>query len=124
MKVTASKKTGFTLLELMLVVATIGMLASIAIPSSVRARATSSRNFCLNGLRQIDCAIQDFALENKKSPSDPVTQSDVTPYLRNSLFCPAGGTTFSDSYQVTDVATPPVCISKGGGAANGHVLLQ
>jgi prepilin-type N-terminal cleavage/methylation domain-containing protein len=124
MKVRLTSKAGFTLVEIMIVVATIGMLATIAIPSSVRARANSYKNSCINGLRQIDSAMQQFALENKKALTDPVTEADVTPYMRNTVFCPAGGTTFSDSYQVTDLSTPPICISRGGGAANGHVMPQ
>ena len=122
MRVELSNKAAFTLVEIMIVVATIGMLASIAVPSSIKARATSQRNSCLNGLRQIDSAMQQFALENKKALTSPVTEADITPYVKNSLFCPAGGTKFSDSYEVTDCVTPPVCIARGGGAANGHIM--
>ena len=68
MKLGLPNKAAFTLLEIMIVVATIGMLASIAVPSSIKARATSQRNSCINGLRQIDSAMQQFALEYRKPP--------------------------------------------------------
>ena len=104
-----SRKAGFTLVEIMIVVAIIGLLAAIAIPNFVKARTTSQQNACINNLRQIDGAIQQWALEYKKAVSATVAETDVTPYLKNSVVCPAGGTTFSDSYTIVDVATRPVC---------------
>jgi hypothetical protein len=48
-------------------------------------------------------------LEYKKDAAAPVTEADVTPYLKNSVVCPSGGANFADSYTVTDVATQPAC---------------
>ena len=111
MKVQTSLRAGFTLVEIMIVVAIIGLLAAIAIPNFVKARTTAQKNACINNLRQIDGAIQTFALEAKKGAADPVNESDVTPYLKNgtSISCPGGGTSFSDSYTVTDCQTAPTC---------------
>ena len=122
MKFKSSRKAGFTLVEIMIVVAIIGLLAAIAIPNFIKARTTSQKNACINNLRQIDGAIQQWALENKKDPAAGVKFTDISGYLKNSVICPAGGTAFSDSYTIVDVQTKPVCASSGGGAANGHIL--
>ena len=122
MKNRTSRKSGFTLVEIMIVVAIIGLLAAIAIPNFVRARTTSQKNACINNLRQIDGAVQQWALENKKAAAATVNKTDIYPYLKASVICPSGGTSFTDSYAVTDVATKPTCESTGGKTANGHVL--
>jgi type IV pilus assembly protein PilA len=102
-------KSGFTLVEIMIVVGLIGMLAAMAIPAFAKARARSQSKVCINNLRQIQSAIQQWAMEQKKSPNSPVTETDVTPYLKTVPVCPAGGTTFADSYTLTDVSADPVC---------------
>src|SRR5690242_18727938 len=109
MNLKSSRKSGFTLVEIMIVVAIIGLLAAIAIPNFVRARTTSQMNACINNLRQIDGAIQEWALEQKKDTTATVAETDVTPFLKNSVVCPSGGTTFANSYTIVDVATQPVC---------------
>jgi prepilin-type N-terminal cleavage/methylation domain-containing protein len=118
MKNMTSRKSGFTLVEIMIVVAIIGLLAAIAIPNFVRARTQSQKNACINNLRQIDGSIQQWALENKKAASATVGFTDISGYLKNSVICPAGGTAFSDSYTIVNVSTKPVCKKD----ATNHVL--
>ena len=97
------------MVEIMIVVAIIGLLAAIAIPNFIRARTTAQMNSCINNLRQVDGAIQQWALENKKDTAATVTFTDISSYLRNSVICPSGGTTFANSYTISDVATKPAC---------------
>jgi prepilin-type N-terminal cleavage/methylation domain-containing protein len=111
MKNRTSRKSGFTLVEIMIVVAIIGLLAAIAIPNFVRARTTSQMNACINNLRQVDGAKQQWALETKQATNATPVVTDISVYLRNSVTCPAGGAgiTMGNSYTINDVSTKPTC---------------
>ncbi len=92
MKINTSRKAGFTLVEIMIVVAIIGLLAAIAIPNFVKARETSRTNACVNNLRQIDGAKQQWALETKAAATATPTLANVTEYLQKTPTCPSSGT--------------------------------
>jgi prepilin-type N-terminal cleavage/methylation domain-containing protein len=117
MKIRASRKAGFTLVEIMIVVAIIGLLAAIAIPNFVKARTTSQQNACINNLRQFDGAAQQWALETKQSANATVTSAAIRPYVKltsagNLPGCPASGV-----YTYGTVATNAAQCSLSGSAA-------
>jgi type II secretory pathway pseudopilin PulG len=98
-----------TLVEIMIVVALIGLLAAMAVPSYLRSRNTAHKSTCINNLKQIDSAIQQWATEQRKSQSARVDYSDISPYLKGAVVCPSGGTSFADSYTIATVADLPLC---------------
>jgi prepilin-type N-terminal cleavage/methylation domain-containing protein len=112
MKNIRSRKGGFTLVEIMIVVAIIGLLASIAIPSYKQSREKAGQGVCVANLEQIEGAIQRWSLEMKKDEGQAVAYSDIRSYLQRSVVCPAGGTSFEDSYTITTVAAAPTCQRK------------
>jgi prepilin-type N-terminal cleavage/methylation domain-containing protein len=74
-------KSGFTLVEMMIVVAIIGLLAAIAIPNLVHARTKSQTNACINNLRQIDGAKQEWGTENRVSNNARPGIAELQPYM-------------------------------------------
>ena len=91
-------------------IALIGLLAAIAIPNFVRARQTAQMNYCINNLREIDAAKQQWTLEAKKEAADSPTESDLLRYLKEGKMpaCPAGGI-----YMINTVDKVPTCSIPG-----------
>ena len=120
---TTFRRSAFTLVEIMIVVAIIGLLAAIVIPNFVKARATSQANACINNLRQIDSAVNQMAIERGLQTGATYNfPSDITPYLKMTATgalppCPAGGT-----YGGSAIGTAPPSCSLGSSVTPPHVL--
>ena len=93
MKTLHRSNRGFTLVEIMIVVAIIALLASIAVPNFLRARKRSQATRILEDLRVIDSAIDEYAIENNKSGGATVQWADIQVYLKKgSVLYNSGGT--------------------------------
>lgn len=111
MRIKTNSKAGFTLVEIMIVVAIIGLLAAIAIPNFVKARGTAQKNACINNLRQIDGAKEQWALENKQKAgaSTDSAKAAIEAYIKGGApSCPGGG-----SYTYAAVDSNPTCNIEG-----------
>jgi len=125
MKKNIHRLQGFTLVEIMIVVGIIGLLAAIALPNFMRSRATSQQNACINNLRQINSAVQQWAMETGQSAGSPPPNmsTDLTPYIQlnsNSSIpsCPAGGT-----YTIYNISSvPQVSCSLSSLSSYPHIL--
>lgn len=102
---TKMNKKGFTLVEIMIVVAIIGLLAAIAIPNFIRARQTAQKNACIANLKQLQGAIQVWAIDTGAASNATFTTADIVGnYLKS---WPKEGTV---DYPIpTNVSSTPVC---------------
>jgi prepilin-type N-terminal cleavage/methylation domain-containing protein len=102
------KRGGFTLVEIMIVVAIIALLAAIAVPGFLRARKRSQASRIINDLRLIDAAVDQYAVENNKTAGASVPTDAWTAYLKQgSVLYNTGKDLFSNAYGPQTVDTLP-----------------
>jgi Tfp pilus assembly protein PilE len=113
---TRNRNGGFTYVELMVVLATIGMIAAMAVPNMTRARTVTQRNICIANLQEIEGVKESWAVERKKQEGDSSNDGEINVYFRlgQPPKCPGGG-----SYSYNPVGETPSCSI---GAAAGHTL--
>ncbi len=114
MNYSVNKIRGFTLVEIMVVVAIIGVLAAIAIPSVNKARKRSQATGCKTNLRTIKLTIENWALNTRRSEGTEISLEDLEGEFDNGIpRCPSGG-----EYSVTVVGEDPTC------SVSGHTLSE
>ena len=104
----ARRHAGFTLVEIMIVVAIIALLAAIAVPGFLRARKRSQASKILNDLRMIDSAVDQYAIETAKSTGSTVAVTDWTNYVKkDSALYASGQDLFGNDYGAQTVDSLP-----------------
>jgi prepilin-type N-terminal cleavage/methylation domain-containing protein len=108
LKHVSKRRGGFTLVEIMIVVAIIALLAAIAVPGFLRARKRSQASRILNDLRMIDSAVDQYAIETNKKTGDTVNTADWTNYLKHgTALYNTGKDLLGDDYGAQVVDTLP-----------------
>jgi len=90
--------SAFTLVEVMIVVSIIGLLAAVSIPNYVKTREVSHRRACMSNLKQLEGAVQNWALETRQNSGTPINSDALfgpTNYIRRIIVCPANGSPYN-----------------------------
>lgn len=97
-------KSGFTLVEIMIVVMIIGLLAAIALPNFQRARDSAQTTACINNMRQIESGKDQYAVEQGLTTGASITTAQVAPYVKGGYpTCPVAGGTYTPNAIGADV---------------------
>jgi prepilin-type N-terminal cleavage/methylation domain-containing protein len=105
----SKKRAGFTLVEIMIVVAIIALLAAIAVPGFLRSRKRSQAAKVLNDLRMIDAAMDQYAIEKGRKTGDPIAVEDWTSYVKkDTVLYATGQNLFGEDYGTQTVDTLPI----------------
>ena len=113
-KMTFRQRQGFTLVEIMIVVLIIGIIVSIAVPNFIQARHSARQSSCINNMKEIESAKEQWAMDQKKSNGDIADFTDLvgaTLYLKSTPSCPSAG-----NYTVNPIGSVPQC------DVSGHLL--
>ena len=102
--------------EWLIIIPVVIVLVAIAIPNFVRARETSCLNSLGNNLRIIEGAKEQWALDNRKLPTDPVSLNDLTAYFKNNSIPVAVA---GETYAVTTAGAPSMVTLARGSTLNG-----
>jgi len=116
MKIQIYGRCGFTLVEIMIILAILGLLVAIGVPNYVQASRASQTKACIGNLRKIDGAKVQWALEMNKATSETPDRADLAPYFGRGgngsligIYCPLSGLGALNGYLVNAVDTPPQC---------------
>ena len=124
MQIKTNNKAGFTLVEIMIVVAIIGLLAAIAIPNFVKARENAQLNSIFNNLRILEGAKDQWALENKKGTGDAVASvTTVSDYLKGGTIKNVVGETYTPQ-EIGSPAKASIPVKLGTYSAGGTIFAQ
>jgi prepilin-type N-terminal cleavage/methylation domain-containing protein len=107
--------SGFTLVEIMIVVAIIGVVSAVAVPNFIKARSSARVKVCIANLTEINGIKSQWAIENKKGNEDIPSADELASYFRTGSMptCPANG-----AYTIRRVASRPRCTL----AYEGHTM--
>ncbi len=101
------KASGFTLLEILIIVVIVGMLVALALPFWFRAQSNTAKNTCINNLRIVSIGKELFAITENMPNGTVVTSDEIAPYLKrpfSELLEP-----FNNSYEIHEVGIDPTC---------------